>query len=159
MAMQRQLWSINALSNELGRDRRTLAKLLSDLPPAEEKHVGKRIEKRWQLLDVLHHLSEPQAVEDNFEAWMLDHLSKRLFPALVNSSAFVGTMLSNGIDEGLTKHQAVRMLQTAMLAIISGLDEITESKLDYKAEGLLEFLVEHGIDHYINECWPEFEAA
>jgi hypothetical protein len=159
MAMQRQLWSINALSNELGRDRRTLSKLLDDLPPAEEKHVGNRIEKRWRLLDVLHHLSEPQAVEDNFEAWMLDHLSKRLFPALVNSDSYVGTMLSNAIDEGLTKHQAVRMLQVSMLAICCGLDEVTESKLDYEAEGLLEFLVDHGADHFIHECWPEFEAA
>jgi hypothetical protein len=46
MAMTKQLWSINALSVELGIDRRTLAKRLADLPPDEEKKIGARIEKR-----------------------------------------------------------------------------------------------------------------
>lgn len=33
MAMIRQLWSLNALSVELGRDRRTVAKILNDTAP------------------------------------------------------------------------------------------------------------------------------
>jgi hypothetical protein len=56
MAMQSTLWSINALSTELGIDRRTLAKRLQHLPPAEVKQVGRRIEKRWRLADVIAHL-------------------------------------------------------------------------------------------------------
>ena len=47
MAMTRRLWSINGLAAELDADRRTLTKRLRDLPPAETKRVGGRIEKRW----------------------------------------------------------------------------------------------------------------
>lgn len=35
MAMTKQLWSINALSVELGIDRRTIAKRLEEVPPAK----------------------------------------------------------------------------------------------------------------------------
>lgn len=47
--MQPATYSINALSVELGRDRRTLAKLLADVPPREVK--GR--ERRWRLRDAL----------------------------------------------------------------------------------------------------------
>lgn len=60
MAMQTQLWSINALSNELNMDRRTLSKKLTGLPAAETKRIGKRVEKRWQLADVVEHLNRQQ---------------------------------------------------------------------------------------------------
>ena len=33
MAMQKRLWSVNALAVELGRDRRTVAKVLDGVPP------------------------------------------------------------------------------------------------------------------------------
>jgi hypothetical protein len=52
MAMQRQLWSINALSTELGTDRRTLAKRLGGLRPAKEEP------KLYLLRDVLLHLRQ-----------------------------------------------------------------------------------------------------
>jgi hypothetical protein len=52
MAMQRQLWSINALSTELGTDRRTLAKRLDGLRPA------KKDPKLYLLRDVLLHLRQ-----------------------------------------------------------------------------------------------------
>ena len=58
MSMQSKLWSINALSIELNMDRRTLAKKLEDLPPAEIKKVGNRVEKKWKLHDVIEHLSK-----------------------------------------------------------------------------------------------------
>jgi hypothetical protein len=56
MGMQRQLWSLNALSNELGMDRRTLAKRLQSLPPLETKEYDKRTEKLWHMADVVEHL-------------------------------------------------------------------------------------------------------
>ncbi len=57
MAMQRRTWSINALSAELGLDRRTLSKRLQGLPPVETKKAGNRVEKRWHLADVVGHMS------------------------------------------------------------------------------------------------------
>lgn len=54
MALQRQLWSINALSVELGLDRRTLAKRLDGLAPAQESP------KTYRLRDVLDHLRHYQ---------------------------------------------------------------------------------------------------
>lgn len=56
MGMQRQLWSLNALSNELGMDRRTLAKRLQSLPPSETKEYDNRTEKLWHMADVVEHL-------------------------------------------------------------------------------------------------------
>jgi len=40
MAMQSKLWSISGLATELEMDRRTLAKRLEYLAPAEEKNDG-----------------------------------------------------------------------------------------------------------------------
>ena len=54
MALQRQLWSINALSTELGLDRRTLAKRLDGLVPAQDNP------KTYRLRDVLTHLKRYQ---------------------------------------------------------------------------------------------------
>jgi len=56
MGMQRQLWSLNALSNELGMDRRTLAKRLQSLPPSETKEYDNRTEKLWHMADVVEHM-------------------------------------------------------------------------------------------------------
>ncbi|HBH36224.1 MAG TPA: hypothetical protein DDW45_07670 [Gammaproteobacteria bacterium] len=66
-------------------------------------------------------------------------------------------MLTNALDEGLTKHQAVRMYQAAFSSILSGLDEITGGKLDYETEGFFDFLQEHSIRDFIENHWPEFE--
>ena len=49
MAMQPSTYSLNALSVELGIDRRTLAKRLADVPPAEVRGRS----KRWRMQDVL----------------------------------------------------------------------------------------------------------
>ncbi len=54
MALQRQFWSINALSTELGLDRRTLAKRLDGLVPAQDDP------KTYRLRDVLTHLRRYQ---------------------------------------------------------------------------------------------------
>lgn len=54
--MQQTLWSISALSLELGIDRRTLAKKLSDVPADEITKSGKRDYKKWKLANVINHL-------------------------------------------------------------------------------------------------------
>jgi hypothetical protein len=45
MGMTKRLWSISGLATELGRDRRTIAKALSDL--RHDGHIG--VEKGWFL--------------------------------------------------------------------------------------------------------------
>lgn len=57
MAMQPTLWSMNALAVEFGLDRRTVAKRLTDVPPAGEK-AGHPV---WRLVDVLPALTAPRA--------------------------------------------------------------------------------------------------
>ena len=52
MALQRQLWSINGLSTELGTDRRTLARRLEGLKPTQEYPT------RFTLREVLDHLQK-----------------------------------------------------------------------------------------------------
>lgn len=59
MAMTKKRWSINALSVELGLDRRTLARRLEDVEPAESKEVGDRTVKTFWLADVFLALSSP----------------------------------------------------------------------------------------------------
>ena len=50
MPMTKQLWSINALATELGRDRRTIAKALRAVPPDGKSSRGDR---QWHLQTVL----------------------------------------------------------------------------------------------------------
>ncbi len=57
MAMQKQTWTINGLSTELGMDRRTLSKRLSNLPPAEQEQQKGKTVRRWHLQNVLTHLN------------------------------------------------------------------------------------------------------
>ncbi len=61
MAMQSKLWSISGLATELEMDRRTLAKRLEYLAPAEEKKTDKRIQKLWRMSDVVDHLETPKS--------------------------------------------------------------------------------------------------
>src|SRR3954469_17277311 len=57
MAMTRTLWSINGLSTELGRDRRTIAKALSSVHP-DGQLAG---ERAWFLSTALHALDRSRA--------------------------------------------------------------------------------------------------
>jgi hypothetical protein len=56
MGMVRQLWSISSLSIELGIDRRTLSKKLSDLRPDGDGIEGGKTVRRWHLMHALQHL-------------------------------------------------------------------------------------------------------
>ena len=55
--MQARLWTLNALAVELGRDRRTLARLLEDLPPDDaQTDTAGREHRRWRLARVIEHI-------------------------------------------------------------------------------------------------------
>lgn len=54
--MTPRLWSVNALSVELGLDRRSLARRLEGLEPAEQKIVGRRTERLYRMRNVFGHL-------------------------------------------------------------------------------------------------------
>jgi hypothetical protein len=76
MAMTKTLWSINALATELDKDRRTLAKALSDVPP--DGYVSG--EKRWYLRTVLRALARPSRAahgpgEDTFLDVLIDRVT------------------------------------------------------------------------------------
>lgn len=56
MALTTQLWTINALSVELGISSRVLGRRLSDLAPDQvEQQAGRQV-KRWRLARILRHL-------------------------------------------------------------------------------------------------------
>lgn len=54
--MQAELWSLNALAVELGRDRRALARDLEGLKPDEVTRKGERTDRKWKLKRVVEHL-------------------------------------------------------------------------------------------------------
>jgi hypothetical protein len=58
------LWSVNGLSVELGIDRRTLGKKLSNLrPDGEGQEAGKTV-RRWHLAHVLDHLQADRPIAE-----------------------------------------------------------------------------------------------
>lgn len=65
--MQATLWSVNALSVELGRDRRALARDLEGLKPDEETRKGKRTDRRWKLARVIAHLYASVEADIDFD--------------------------------------------------------------------------------------------
>lgn len=54
--MTPQTWTINALSVELGIDRRSLARRLEGLSPMSERKIGRRTERLYRMRDVFAHL-------------------------------------------------------------------------------------------------------
>ena len=70
MSMTPQTWSLSALAVELNLDRRTLAKRLARVPPAEVRGRA----KRWRLREVLRALERP---EDRRKARSRDRLDVR----------------------------------------------------------------------------------
>ncbi len=61
MAMTRRLWSLNALANELGRDRRTVARALDQVPADGliAKHKAWYLDTALAALQAYHHLKSP----------------------------------------------------------------------------------------------------
>ena len=155
MAMQRQTWSINGLSNELGIDRRTLSDRLDGLTPAETKQLKNRTESRWYLSDVLEHLENPDASADMDEALAGFNkiLTQNLYPSIVASRSF-GAIISNGLrDElGLTEAQGMRAFQLAGVALSFALCEVLEDDgLDFQIPDFIVEMHELGIDGYLKK--------
>ena len=158
MAMQRKTWSINALANELELDRRTLAKRLEGLPPATEKKVGSRVEKRWHLAAVLDHFNNPRAARtDDFVAELKGMVGSIMYPALISSRAFQNIILHGTNEEmGLTKTQAMRVYQFASIAVLWGLSEIhedTDMEMEFEIPDHIKEMHDTGLDAYIQKHW------
>ena len=76
MSMTKTLWSINALATELDKDRRTVGKALSNVPP--DGHVNG--EKRWYLPTAVRALNRPRqlpsvAADELFSNILLDRVA------------------------------------------------------------------------------------
>ena len=155
MAMQRQTWSINALSNELAMDRRTLSDRLDGLPPAETKQLKNRTEHRWYLADVLAHLENPNASRGIDEAMKGFNkiLAKNLYPSIIASRSF-GAIISNGLQDelGLTEAQGMRAFQLAGVALSFALSEVLEDDgLEFQLPDFIVEMHELGIDGYLKK--------
>lgn len=63
--MKRRLWNLNALSTELQRDRRSLARALDDLAPDQvDELAGGRQSRKYFLANVVAHLYAPAPATD-----------------------------------------------------------------------------------------------
>jgi hypothetical protein len=132
MGMQRQVWSVNALAIEFNTDRRTLSKWLQDLPPAESRKIGDRIEKRWFLSDVVNHLQRDKRaiqrgaddreaeIRRGLNAWIAD----TLVHALLDSRYFQALLLKGPDEEDISPEAGEHALSTAVLAITYGLADV-----------------------------------
>lgn len=137
MAMQKRTWSLNALAVELNTDRRTLAKRLDGLPPAETKIAGNRIENRWHLSDVMEWLNTPRArdftpAQKKFFADAEKKLNEvivgMIFPGIVSNRFFEGLILNGGMEDvGLTREQAEEMLCFAVTGICYAIEEMVQT--------------------------------
>lgn len=67
--MQAELWTLNGLAVELGRDRRSLARDLEGLEPDKVERKGGRTERRYRLKRVVEHLyrSQPGSPVEDFD--------------------------------------------------------------------------------------------
>lgn len=81
MALQKQLWTINGLSTELGHTRRSLAKWLQGLPP---KKIDGKV-KYWELADVIEHLSYRRGSSNPSSSTQENHCLFRAFHDLTLS--------------------------------------------------------------------------
>ena len=128
MAMQRKLWSINGLAAELDVDRRTLSRDLQDLPPAESKRIGSRIEKRWLMADVLEHMDlgrEPSRRRGRGGRPIIDAemvrkfnstITEDLFPVILEY--FHPLMLTGCAEDcGITEQQSKKVYGYSVIAL------------------------------------------
>ena len=128
MAMQRKLWSINGLAAELDVDRRTLSRDLRDLPPAESKRIGSRVEKRWLMADVLEHMDlgrEPSRrrgrggrpiIDAEMVARFNQTITEDLFPVILEY--FYPLMLTGCAEDcGLTEQQSKKVYGYSVIAL------------------------------------------
>lgn len=109
MALQRQLWSINALSTELGIDRRTLAKRLDGLVPAQDDP------KTYRLRDVLSRLKKYQADLPDLDPSRMDTVIEAVLLAMGENLADQLPKTLRAIGSSDEKHIA-HQTESVMLA-------------------------------------------
>jgi hypothetical protein len=132
MAMQKKTWSLSGLSTELDTDRRTLARRLQDLPPAETKRIGSRIEKRWHLADVLEHLGDAPAgrrrTGSRIDADMVrrfnEMITQDLMHDVIDSTFFRGLLLNGMRQAGLDENQMDEVMGFVILGLVYSVEEI-----------------------------------
>jgi hypothetical protein len=154
MAMTTRLWTLNALSLELGISSRVLDKRLSGLTPdAEEQQDGRQM-KSWRLARVLRHLKAagPRGTREGVDERLIeDHkhvVTEYLFPALTGSRYFLGFFLAYlHEDVGLTKPQALQAYGAVVIALHHALGEFFASvDAQVAGEPLPEDIEAHGLE-------------
>jgi hypothetical protein len=152
MAMTTRLWTLNALSVELGISSRVLGKRLSNLAPDDVEQQASRQVKRWRLAHVLKHLKAAAGAKVEVDERLIeDHkyvVTQFLFPALTGSRYFLGFFLAYlHEDVGLTKPQALGAYQAAVLALHYAIGEFYAG-VDAELAGLplSEDIEDHGLE-------------
>lgn len=139
MSLSQQLWSLSALSIELGIDRRTLAKRLSNLDPSWTKEYRNRVEKKWYLKDVLDHLQimntplkksalldSQRRNENEVKVFIRKFIGEEVFPKIGDSSSFINIIVNACQEElGLSIKDGLRVYQFVMFALVTHFCEST----------------------------------
>ena len=125
-----RLYSINGLAVEFGIDRRTVAKKLRQVPPADSRELGDgRIERRWRLDQVVDRLRDGELPDDVALRKEYDELTQRLigavlFPRLVCAPQFMGTIVGFAKCElHVTPAQAELLRRVVTVALGAGLQD------------------------------------
>lgn len=155
MSLQTKLYTLNALSTELGHDRRSLGKWLDNLPPAETAADGTR---RWRMRDVLDHLATrratPTAGTESPEEEMSSWVAHKLVPAIFGSETFVRTFTGGMRAElGLSKGQTLRAYMLVLLALAAELERAGIS-CGIELPPLAEQIAKEGFDAVVAR-WPD----
>lgn len=122
MSLHAKTYSLNALSVELGHDRRTLGRWLKNLPPTER---GRDKAPRWRMLDVVEHLKKRTeevnrpSQGDDLREW----LAHQFVPTILGSSAFCSVFLrALHYEIGLSKEQSLHAYQFVLLGVVAELE-------------------------------------
>ncbi len=162
MAMLRQSWSISGLSKEFQIDRRTMAKRLEGLEPAESKVVGERTENRYYLSDVLKHFNRRRnkdEIEDEMWEELKRYFGKTVFPNIVNDDSFIGTLLGAVTEDmGLSKSQAIEIYKISVFAVVCGLSHsFDDDAINFEFTGFFETAAKTDTDEFVKNHWPVWE--
>ena len=157
--MQSQTFTLSGLAVELGIDRRTVAKMLDDLPASEKEPDGTR---RWKLRAVLAHIEQRKAMPDvgqsaNIEARVEMHtwLCHQLLPAIIGSKTFVTTLTGRLRAElGLSKVQVARAYMFVLLALVAELEN-SGIYCGLDLPPIAQKICEEGFDKFVAVHWPD----
>lgn len=155
-----QLYSVNALANEFGLDRRTVERRLREVPPAQTTEREGRSERRWYLKDVLPYLAaDNKAATQDVDAGELVQLmiGEALFPRLLASSELRTTITGFARRElKLSKPQAILLYQVVAIGIAESLAAaFPNHQLRFAVPAPLSSISELGAEAWCERYWPE----